>query len=288
MNLYEIVQMLCDENNIKIAQLERDLHFGNGSIRKWKDTIPSGDRLVAVADYFDVSVDYLLGRTKRRFADLVKEKGVSLEQLSNQLNIPYINLKRAEENVRELDVIDILKLSDYFKVTTDYLYGLADRRNQFSWGEDYLKNGVMSSLVKELLIIKKSKGSTNEEISQELNISIEAIDKMFNKEFTGINIKIIELVAGYFGYTLYDLQEMQYSKMDIKQNLIDIVQGLDNEEDISTVYKMIKKVTGFYSSDNDETDNNLEASEEISPPYPDVPYKMVTIKKDKSKKSDIN
>ena len=62
MNLYEIVQGLCQEKGITIAALERALDFGNGTIRKWDKTIPSGDRLSKVADYFDVSVDYLLGR----------------------------------------------------------------------------------------------------------------------------------------------------------------------------------------------------------------------------------
>lgn len=63
MNLYEIVQKLCDQENIKISFLEKKLLFGNGTIKKWKNTFPSGDRLLKVAQYFNVSVDYLLGYT---------------------------------------------------------------------------------------------------------------------------------------------------------------------------------------------------------------------------------
>ena len=51
---------------ISVAELERTLGFGNGSISKWNKQSPSVDKLNKVADYFDVSVDYLLGRTNTR------------------------------------------------------------------------------------------------------------------------------------------------------------------------------------------------------------------------------
>lgn len=63
MNLYDIVQILCEQNSIKISFLEKQLKLGNGTIRKWRNTVPSGDRLLKVAKYFNVSVDYLLGYT---------------------------------------------------------------------------------------------------------------------------------------------------------------------------------------------------------------------------------
>lgn len=62
MNLTETIKRLCDKKTISIAKLERELDFANGSIRKWTDAVPSADRLAKVADYFGVTVDYLLGR----------------------------------------------------------------------------------------------------------------------------------------------------------------------------------------------------------------------------------
>ncbi|BFL47204.1 XRE family transcriptional regulator [Lactonifactor longoviformis] len=62
MNLYERVKSLCKEYQITIAGLERICGFGNGTIKKWEHTIPSGDRLARVADHFHVTVDSLLGR----------------------------------------------------------------------------------------------------------------------------------------------------------------------------------------------------------------------------------
>ena len=54
---------LCESRGVKIGTLERQANLSNGTLNKWTDeTIPNGYTLQAIADYFDVSVDYLLGR----------------------------------------------------------------------------------------------------------------------------------------------------------------------------------------------------------------------------------
>ncbi len=62
MNLYYKIKNLCEEKDVSIARLEQETGLANGSIRKWSNTVPSGDRLAKVADYFNVTTDYLLGR----------------------------------------------------------------------------------------------------------------------------------------------------------------------------------------------------------------------------------
>lgn len=68
MNLYEKIIELCNYDNITISALERKLELGNGTIKKWSKTIPSGDRLTKVADNFSISLDYLMGRTNNKMA----------------------------------------------------------------------------------------------------------------------------------------------------------------------------------------------------------------------------
>lgn len=58
--IYTNVQNLCREKGISVAQLERELGLGNATIRGWKNSSPTVEKLKAVADYFNVSVDFLL------------------------------------------------------------------------------------------------------------------------------------------------------------------------------------------------------------------------------------
>lgn len=54
------IKALCTEKGITIYRLERDLGFGNGTARKWKNSVPGSDKLKRIADYFGVTVDELL------------------------------------------------------------------------------------------------------------------------------------------------------------------------------------------------------------------------------------
>jgi transcriptional regulator with XRE-family HTH domain len=62
MTTVEKIKTLCDEHGETFASLERKMDFGNGTIRRWATTPPSADRLAKVADFFNVSLDYLMGR----------------------------------------------------------------------------------------------------------------------------------------------------------------------------------------------------------------------------------
>lgn len=55
---YEVISKLCNDRNITIAALEKELSFSNGSIGKLKNGgSMSFKRLQIVANYFGVSVD---------------------------------------------------------------------------------------------------------------------------------------------------------------------------------------------------------------------------------------
>lgn len=63
MSLLDKIKVLASTHHLTIAELERKLDFSNGSLRKWDSSTPSGDKIEKVADYFNVSTDYLFGRT---------------------------------------------------------------------------------------------------------------------------------------------------------------------------------------------------------------------------------
>lgn len=64
-NLYEKIKELAAQKNISIRQLEEKLGFANATLRRWDQNKPSVDKIQAVAKFFNVSVDYLLGNEEK-------------------------------------------------------------------------------------------------------------------------------------------------------------------------------------------------------------------------------
>ena len=59
MTLYERIEQLRKSKGLSQGKLERELGFSNGSVSKWKNSTPTLERLQKIADYFNVTVDYL-------------------------------------------------------------------------------------------------------------------------------------------------------------------------------------------------------------------------------------
>jgi len=58
-----MVDRICElsqKNGLSISALERTLGLGNGIIGKWRKQSPSCDKLKLVADYLNVSIDFLI------------------------------------------------------------------------------------------------------------------------------------------------------------------------------------------------------------------------------------
>lgn len=88
MNTFQRIQYLADKKGMSIAELERKLNLSNGSIARWKKSAPSSRGLTIIADYFDVSVDYLLGREKDEYSGENKSEDILI-------------MHRATENMTE-------------------------------------------------------------------------------------------------------------------------------------------------------------------------------------------
>ncbi|MDR2279207.1 MAG: helix-turn-helix domain-containing protein [Vagococcus sp.] len=62
MTTFERIKELAKKQGKSLNKVEEDLGYGKNVLYRLKNTNPSADRLEEIADYFDVSVDYLLGR----------------------------------------------------------------------------------------------------------------------------------------------------------------------------------------------------------------------------------
>ncbi len=89
--LFDRVKKLSEERGESLKTVARKLEFSENAFYKWKKQSPKSEALQKVADYFDVSTDYLLGRTdKKRYYDLTEkdEKDIQkeLEKMINSMN----------------------------------------------------------------------------------------------------------------------------------------------------------------------------------------------------------
>lgn len=107
MNLYTQIKQLADERHITIAELERTTGISNGQIRKWDARSPKVENLKKVADYFGVSVDFLLGRTSTPSFTEADEKDIQktvndmLNGLSNKNGLAF--MKNGGQEISEDD-----------------------------------------------------------------------------------------------------------------------------------------------------------------------------------------
>ncbi|AIQ01188.1 TPA: helix-turn-helix transcriptional regulator [Streptococcus pyogenes] len=60
---FDRIKELADKQGISLNELELKLNFSTNYLYSLKKGNPKSDRLQEIADYFQVSTDYLLGRT---------------------------------------------------------------------------------------------------------------------------------------------------------------------------------------------------------------------------------
>ena len=85
MTIYERIESLRKSKGLSQGKLEKQLGFSNGSISKWKNSTPKVERLQKLADFFGVSVEYLMtgkeDEQKEKDNTDLKQKFRELEEL---------------------------------------------------------------------------------------------------------------------------------------------------------------------------------------------------------------
>jgi len=91
MTLKERIKALADAEGISLPVLESKLGFGNSTIVKWDKSTPNAEKLNKVAQYFNVTMDYLLnGESYTENSDLnnkdKKDIAKDLASIMDKLN----------------------------------------------------------------------------------------------------------------------------------------------------------------------------------------------------------
>lgn len=86
---FDRIKELAKKQGLSINSLEEKLGYSRNTIYNLKNSKPSTERISEIADYFNVSTDYLLGRTDNPAIANSKEqfffegKEVDIEQLAS-------------------------------------------------------------------------------------------------------------------------------------------------------------------------------------------------------------
>jgi len=62
--MIEKIKELAKKRGKSLGQVEEDLGYGRNTLYKIKNSTPNAERIAEIANYFNVSTDYLLGRTE--------------------------------------------------------------------------------------------------------------------------------------------------------------------------------------------------------------------------------
>lgn len=85
MSTKDRIKELCKKNGISVNKLEKELGFATGYISKLDKSTPNTKKIQLIADYFNVSLDYLLTGKEPEFMDDMVLEEIELLKMYRQL-----------------------------------------------------------------------------------------------------------------------------------------------------------------------------------------------------------
>ena len=110
MNTVERVKTICKERGIALAKLESDCGFGNAYISGLKKGVIRDDRLGIIAEYLDVSADYLRTGEENPSFSPENAKLVSMIRADKNMNnflLKYFKLSK-EKREKILSAVNMI------------------------------------------------------------------------------------------------------------------------------------------------------------------------------------
>ena len=110
MTIKDRIKDLCIKNGITVNKLETTLGFGTGYISKLDKSTPNTKKIKSIADFFNVSVDYIMTGKDNRFSEEMAEKDIKLSFMSERLKDCALKLSELSQENQELIIKMIEKL----------------------------------------------------------------------------------------------------------------------------------------------------------------------------------
>lgn len=113
MDFYERITALIKEKGLSQGKLESELGLSNGSVSKWKKSIPKTQTIILLANYFNVDEKYLLTGEHNYSAEIARED-VKLSEMSKRIKSYALKLAELPKDKQELviNLINVLSKGD--------------------------------------------------------------------------------------------------------------------------------------------------------------------------------
>lgn len=245
MSFWDNFLSLCNQNSTSPNAVCSKLNFSTATATHWKNgSIPKGDALIKIANYFNVSVDYLLGRVDKPNITL-------LEKEERQLLDNFSSLSPEDKEL-------VLKTFDYFtsgKYSSNYPY------YQYGYGF-FSPNVQLAETIKNLC---SKKHISISQMLSECNMSYSFIQLL--EHSVSPSIEDLEKIASYFDISIddilanthtYDAKHHEISKLSDTSYLSTLGTSITINEILSNVLKLNKSgKTKVLDYINDLSENTL-------------------------------
>lgn len=144
MSLKDTIKSLCKSNGISMNKLESELGFAKGYISKLEKSTPNSAKLQKIADYFGVTLDYLMG-SKNPISDL--PAGAIPVDISAFVNVPILGCVRCGEPMFADSNIEGYQPTPSADILTGYEYFYLRAK-----GDSMINAGINEG---DLLLIRK-------------------------------------------------------------------------------------------------------------------------------------
>ena len=98
--MYEIYQRLLDEKGLKNADVARATGISNMTLSDWKrgKSVPKSDKMRKIAEYLNVSADYLMTGKETEFTAEMAEIDLELSQMKERIKLYALKMSKLSKS----------------------------------------------------------------------------------------------------------------------------------------------------------------------------------------------
>ncbi|MEG1508882.1 MAG: helix-turn-helix transcriptional regulator [Clostridia bacterium] len=204
MNIYKRIKQLCDKNTVTVKQLTETLNLSYSGIKRWDTNSPTLDSLLKVADYFNLPLDYFVGRTVAN-PTIANDSGIVG---NNNAMTNSNNFSPNDKNLSEIEteLLAICRKIDTRKKTAllTFAYGL--EKEQFSNNNIYKGRNMQiiqnqTNTNNNLRKIRKQNTLTLQKLADKLGTSPQVLSRYERGEHQPDQATLIKL-ADFFNVSI--------------------------------------------------------------------------------------